>query len=94
MPSLSISRRNLLRIAATVLGASTVQRATAAACVTPDAPDAGLRKSLNYTEASANPAQRCSACAFFSEAKESCGNCMIFSGPANINGRCDSWSAR
>jgi hypothetical protein len=91
----SITRRQMLRGAAVVVGAlSTAAKAIAAPCASPSASDSGMRQSLHYVEASPNPAQKCSGCSFFSDPKGACGQCAIFSGPANIDGHCDSWAAR
>jgi hypothetical protein len=93
--SLLIDRRALLRAAAVGLAASsTVSKALGAACAKPDGSDSSLRESLHYTESTADSAQRCSGCGFFSNASGSCGQCAIFNGPANANGHCDSWAAR
>jgi len=90
-----MNRRQLLQRAILLLGsAGVVSKAVAATCASPDGSDASLRQSLHYVEASADPAQHCSGCSFFSDPKAACGSCMIFGGPANINGHCDSWSAR
>jgi hypothetical protein len=98
MPTAIIGRRQLLQRAAALLGAAgVVYRATAAApaaCATLDGSDGSLRRSLNYVEASKDPKQHCSACAFFSEPGGACGKCMIFNGPTNVNGHCDSWAAK
>jgi high potential iron-sulfur protein len=61
-----------------------------------DAASEGLRTSLHYTAAGPDPAQTCSACAFFSkdDASQACGKCTIMSGPVNPKGHCDSWSAK
>lgn len=66
-------------------------------CADPKAMDSGqqsLRASLNYTEMASDQTKVCSACAFFQPASDGCGTCMIFSGPANPKGHCDSWSAK
>jgi hypothetical protein len=54
------------------------------------------RKLDNYTEKSADPRQTCSGCRFFTPGAlaAACGQCEIFSGPANPSGRCDDWTAR
>jgi hypothetical protein len=91
----AINRRQLLHRAILMLGSvSAISKAMAATCASAEAGDASLRKSLHYVESSLDPAQRCSACSFFSDPKGECGSCMIFGAPANINGHCDSWSAR
>jgi High potential iron-sulfur protein len=95
MQSKPISRRGLLQFATVLLAASrTTSNALAATCANTDGSDAGLRESLHYTEAAANPLQQCSACSFFTNPKGSCGQCAIFNGPANASGHCDSWAAR
>jgi len=73
---------------------STMSRAKQVSCASPDGSDASLRASLHYVESSPNPAQRCSGCSFFSDPKGDCGSCTILGAPANMNGHCDSWSAR
>jgi hypothetical protein len=54
------------------------------------------RKLDNYTEKSSDPAKTCSGCAFFtaSARRAACGQCLIFNGAANPNGRCDDWTPR
>jgi hypothetical protein len=54
------------------------------------------RKLDNYTEKSSDPGKTCSGCTFFTRGAEgaACGQCQIFNGPANPNGRCDDWAAR
>ena len=94
MSAAGTARRQLLQKAALLLGVFTASRARAAPCTPPDEANSGLRKSLNYTESSPNPAQRCSGCSFFSDPQGDCGRCMIFSGPTSVNGHCDSWAAR
>jgi hypothetical protein len=93
--TIGMGRRQLLQRAIGMLVAvGTVSSAKAASCASPQGADASLRESLHYVESSPNPAQRCSGCSFFSDPKGDCGSCMIFNAPANINGHCDSWSAR
>lgn len=54
-----------------------------------------LRQSAHYVEKSANPAETCSVCEFFTaEGSGPCGHCQIFNGPANAGGRCDSWAKK
>jgi hypothetical protein len=54
------------------------------------------RKLENYTEKSSDPGKTCSGCTFFTRGVKAaaCGQCQIFNGPANPNGRCDDWTAR
>lgn len=77
-----------------------VSRADAAtSCTNPDSES--LRESLHYTDVAAEPAKACKGCGYFTadekppeEGKPACGNCMIFSGPVNATGHCDSWSMK
>ena len=66
-------------------------------CADPKQMDSGaksIRDSLNYIEKSKDAAKTCAACGFFEAKGDGCGNCMIFTGPANALGFCDSWSAK
>ena len=102
MPML-ISRRILLRRSLQVsLGSLVAGMAGTAAtadrvCADPKQMDGGqasTRKSLNYTETSPDQSKTCSICAFFQATDGGCGSCMIFNGPANSKGHCDSWAAK
>ena len=91
-----ISRRRVL-----VAGAAALASARTAAadkvCADPAKLDDGqksLRDSLNYVEQSPDPSKTCKDCGFFQPASDGCGSCQIFSGPANANGRCDSWGPK
>ncbi len=53
-----------------------------------------IRESLNYVEKSPDATKTCAGCGFFEAKGDGCGNCMIFTGPANANGHCDSWAAK
>ena len=54
-----------------------------------------LRESLQYVEIYEDTDQVCGKCLFFTTGENSfCGQCQIFSGPANPNGHCTSWSLR
>jgi hypothetical protein len=83
------------------------QRASAAtSCVEADSQP--LRESLHYIDIAPDAAKSCNGCGFFTaeerkpaeeqkpaaERKPACGNCMIFSGPVNATGHCDSWSMK
>lgn len=75
------------------------RNSTAAVCADPAQMSDGeqnIRASLNYTDASTVPEQRCKGCAFFHAAEtDGCGKCDIFNGSlVNREGRCDSWSPR
>lgn len=68
-------------------------------CVDPDrlsGADASLRSAMEYVRQSADPATRCSACAFFTADGEDgrCGQCALLSGPVHGGGHCVSWSPR
>jgi hypothetical protein len=52
-----------------------------------------VRRTLRYTEVSADTARTCSGCVFFAAGSGGCGNCEMFAGePVNPGGHCDSWS--
>jgi len=97
MGMLPISRRGVVAGAARLVPAVGVASlgakvAFAAACADPED---SLRHSLNYAEASPDPQKTCSICAFFTpDSGGGCGQCKIFTGPANPKGHCDSWSAK
>lgn len=58
--------------------------------------DASLRRTLNYTEISPDPAKVCAGCLYFRGVNETdgCGSCDMFPGrPVNPGGYCDSWNA-
>ena len=94
------ARRDLMRRGVHILAAFSilpVAAARAKAAVSCSDPSAeSLRASLHYADTAPNPAQSCSACAFFTapERSQSCGNCAIVNGPTNPKGHCDSWSAK
>jgi len=95
MRSTPLTRRDLLLQAAAMLGGcGLTARAIAGSCVAPDGADASLRESLHYVVSSPDAAQRCSACAFFSDPSGSCGKCSIFNSATDASGHCDSWAAR
>lgn len=59
------------------------------------AAEKSLRRTLQYTETSPDPAKTCSDCEFFKPATDApgCGSCEMFSGKqANSGGYCVSWS--
>jgi hypothetical protein len=59
-----------------------------------DGSQRSARDSLHYSESSPDPAKTCSACSFFQPGAAACGSCMIFNGPANPKGHCDSWNSK
>ena len=66
-------------------------------CVDPDELSEGersMRVSMEYTDVSANAAESCSECAFFSAAESACGECELLGGQVSETGHCDSWSAK
>lgn len=92
----SKSRRRFLRTGTRILPlislpllAGTLRAAES--CADPDENN-GLRAALAYTEQSADAAQACGKCTYFSDEKAGCGHCQIFNGPANAKGHCTSWS--
>ncbi len=102
-----LSRRNLLRqsvqlplgglLLATVGSAAALAGEAKKVCADPKTMDSGqksIREALNYVEKSKDPAKTCSACGFFQATADGCGTCMIFTGPANAEGFCESWSAK
>lgn len=91
-----LPRRVILRRALQVLAAAAVIPAfkVRAASTCEDPSSEALRTSLHYTPKSPDPAKACHACTYFTNAKSPCGNCAIMSGPVNMNGHCDSWTAK
>jgi High potential iron-sulfur protein len=100
-----ISRRELLGWSAKIsaggliLNAAALKNAWAAdkVCADMNIMDSSaksLRTSLNYVEASPDPAKTCLTCGFFQGGADGCGSCTIFNGPANAKGHCDSWSLK
>ncbi|MFK8041675.1 high-potential iron-sulfur protein [Congregibacter sp.] len=78
-------------------GDSNGSAGVALVCANPDdmtSAQASVRKTLRYTEVSADTAKTCAGCAFFFATADGCGSCGIFDGNAvNSAGHCDSWSA-
>jgi len=99
-------RATLRRLSACLVAAAASGIAVAAGagkaglvCAKPDAlseAEKRQRKLDNYTERSADPAKTCSECRFFTPgaAGSACGQCAIFNGPANPQGKCDDWTPR
>lgn len=58
--------------------------------------DMALRESLNYTDETPNPAERCDNCEYWMEEQHGpqCGGCTLFNGPIHPAGWCASWVAR
>lgn len=59
-----------------------------------DAEDANIRMEVHWVAASPDSSRTCAMCAFFMAASQSCGRCMILSGPTTPMGHCDSWDAK
>jgi hypothetical protein len=103
-----VSRRKVLRqglqwpaagAALLALGACGEGEKKSTACADPNALSVSenqMRKSLNYTEKSADGAKTCAACAFFAagDTPTACGKCEILQGPVNPAGHCDSWAEK
>lgn len=100
-----LSRRTLLRRGvvlplgglALATAASGVAVAAEKVCADPKTMDSGaksIRDSLHYVETSPHANMTCSGCGFFQATPDGCGSCMIFQGPANPTGHCESWSAK
>ena len=101
----TLSRRQLilssLRIPAgaaalSVLASCEGDGDSALVCADPKAmttAEESVRRTLNYTEVSSDPAKVCAGCEFFKAGGGACGSCEMFSGkPVNPGGHCDSWS--
>ncbi|WP_129646975.1 hypothetical protein [Peristeroidobacter agariperforans] len=76
-----------------------VSAAAGPACVDPDdLSDSvqGMRDSLEYTDAAADPKQACRACSYFKPAKASddCAHCEVLNSPVRASGHCVSWTKR
>lgn len=97
---MSLSRREVIRRVVRILPAFSLlpfagaSARAAESCGDPTSES--LRSSLHYADSAQNPTQSCSACTFFTagDAAQSCGKCVIMSGPVNPKGHCDSWTAR
>jgi hypothetical protein len=99
-------RAALRRLTAWLVAMATSGAAVAAAspnehavCVIPGALSEAEKKQRsldNYTEKSPDPGKTCRGCAFFTPGAQAtaCGQCAIFKGPANPQGRCDDWTPR
>ena len=63
---------------------------------TTTATDVQMRETLQYVEATADPAKTCDNCQLYvaAEAGAACGGCQIIKGPINPKGYCASWAAK
>ena len=81
-----------------LLGSRALASGPASACYDADAVPSGqaeLRRSLEYTDHSPDPAKLCERCAFSTFAKGPCGTCQMFSGgPVSPSGVCNSFAAK
>ncbi len=103
MSNENLSRRKLLErgallpLGGVLLAAGTAQAAAPKVCANMATMESGaksIRESLNYTEKFADEKMSCKHCAFFVSDNAGCGECMIFTGIANADGHCDSWSIK
>ena len=104
MSNENLSRRKLLErgallpLGGILLAAGTAQAAAPAkVCANMATMESGaksIRESLNYVEKFADPKMSCLHCAFFTADGAGCGQCIIFTGIANPEGNCDSWSIK
>lgn len=104
----TIGRRGALKRALTVLGAAAVAPQLLSACGgeesggltctdTTGLPAAAVttRESQAYSDSSADPNKKCSACNFFTAgAAGQCGSCSVIQGPIHPDGTCNLWGAR
>jgi len=97
-----ISRRELMghgariSLAGLLIGATRAASATDKVCADPKSLDSGaqsMRSSLNYVDASPDPAKTCSKCAFFEATSDGCGTCQLLHGPVDGKGHCDGFGA-
>jgi High potential iron-sulfur protein len=98
-PTQKTSRREVIlhcvRVVSTACLLPAALRARAAEQTCVDPASASLRESLNYVDPAPDAATQCGACGFFTgEGKQSCGECMIMSGPVSRTAHCDSWGAK
>ncbi len=72
--------------------------AQAAACYSPEAlsrSEKSMRRAVGFVDPAPNPAKRCGTCAFFTDARGSCGKCQILSGgPVAASAYCTSYAAK
>jgi hypothetical protein len=95
MRSGNLSRRQVIECGLMVAPALALFPSIARAADACADPNDSLRASLHYTEAGTEKDKTCSACGLFTpDGDKTCGTCMIFNGPANVKGHCDSWSAK
>lgn len=90
-------RRHFLALGLQVPVVVALSKVANAACVDPDELSdsvASMRESLEYTDAAANPQQRCSACEYFNPAKaaDACGQCNVLTSAVSAQGHCVSWT--
>lgn len=98
-----ISRRKLMdhgvriSLAGLLIGTTRAASAAEKVCADPASLDSGaqsMRSSLNYVDASPDPAKTCSKCAFFAASSEGCGMCQLLHGTVDAKGHCDGFGAK
>ena len=98
VPGTATGRRGLLAMAALAPFALLSAARAAAACYDPAAlplSQKSRRRSLGYTDVSADPAKRCGLCAYFTAGDGGCGTCQLLSGgPVSAASGCTSFAAR
>lgn len=96
------SRRGFLALAGlaplALAAAPRARAAGSAACYDPNAlslSQKSRRRSLEYVEASADPARTCGLCAFFVAGQGSCGTCQLLTGgPVQAGAVCSSFAPK
>ncbi|MFO0667247.1 MAG: high-potential iron-sulfur protein [Polyangiaceae bacterium] len=54
-----------------------------------------MRKTLDYSDASADPAKTCANCQLYKPAApDQCGSCTLLKGTIHPKGFCKSWAAK
>lgn len=104
MSNENLSRRKLLErgallpLGGVLLAVGTAQAAAPAkVCANTATMESGaksIREALNYAEKFADEKMTCKHCVFFVADGAGCGMCMIFTGLANAEGHCDSWTMK
>ncbi len=105
-----MGRRQAAKRALTVLGAAAIAPGLLAACGGEEGGEGGLtctdtaglepaqiqtRQTQAYTDASADPAKKCTDCRFYTAgAANACGTCQVIAGPIHPDGSCNLWAAR
>ena len=96
------SRRRFLALAGlaplALAAAPRARAAGSAACYDPNAlslSQKSRRRSMEYVEASSDPAKTCGGCAFFTANQANCGTCQLLTGgPVNAGAVCGSFAPK